>query len=682
MNNEHRGVPARLSRSVLPIAWLIAGVVGLLAQKPAPRAADLGDLSIEELMKIEVTSVAKKEQRLGRTAASVYVLTQEDIRRSGRSSLAEVLRLVPGVQVARIDNHSWAIGIRGFNDEFSNKLLVLVDGRSVYKNLYSGVYWNAQEVMLENVERIEVIRGPGGTIWGANAVNGVINIITKSAEQTTGGLAVAGTGSQDLGVVGMRYGDRMGLPGGSARGFYRMDSRFIRRKAFSPESGPGLGGDATTATGGFRMDWNPSLRDSAMVDAGYVRGSSDVEIVDRRALLDGSTRRGTEKYWGAHVLGRWSRRLSGQSSMQAQMYYDGYGRADLELPFSQHAIDIEAQHSTILGGHELIWGGEYRFAVNSSRATAGVRLVSTPNQHLRSGFLQDQFAILPDRLYLIAGVRVDSATFAPLETQPTARLLYTPNERTAWWAAVSRAARTPSLTERAVEASIGGQPGPGGLAVYPVLSGSEKARPEILVAYEAGQRLQIQSRVSLDVSLFVQRYSNLETLESGGTPIFTPGPVPRLVLPLTYGKHGHGDAYGGDVAVRWTAAEPWKLAAGYSLLEFKARADPGITDFSPGYAEGRSPRHQADLSSYLDLPHHLQLDGFVSYTSGLSRVSNFRIPAYWNASLRLGWRPTESLEFSLGGDNLGGAHMEFVSPRLPAGLEVRRSVSGKLTWRF
>jgi iron complex outermembrane recepter protein len=679
MRNDERGISARMVSVLLAIAWLTAAV--LLAQSPARRTAELGDLSIEELMNIEVTSVAKKEQRLGRIAASVYVLTQEDIRRSGRNSLPEVLRLVPGVQVARMDNHSWAIGIRGFNDEFSNKLLVLVDGRSVYKNLYSGVYWNAQEVLIENVERIEVIRGPGGTIWGANAVNGVINIITRSAEQTTGGLVIAAVGSDGKGLVGTRFGDRMDWPGKSTPGFYRIDSRFIDRGPFPAEGRRKLGGDSITGSAGLRMDWKPSERDSAMVDGGYVRGSSGLEIVDRSQLLPGITRRGTEEYWGAHALGRWKRQLSEQSSLQLQMYYDGYGRTDLELPFTQHAIDLEFQHSTILGRHEVIWGGEYRFALNSSRATALTRLVSTPNQQLRSGFVQDQFAIQPDRLYLIGGVRVDSATFAPVETQPTVRLLYTPNDKTAWWAALSRAARTPSLFERGVEASIGGQPGPGGLSIYPVLNGTEQVRPEILVAYEAGQRLQIQRRVSVDLSLYVQRYSNLATIE-GGAPVFKPGLPPRLILPLTYTNHSHGDAYGGDLAVRWTAAERWKVAAGYSLLEFKVRADPGFVDFTPGYAEGRSPRHQAQVSSYLDLPHRLQLDGFVSYTGRLAKVSYLQIPSYWGASLRLGWRPTENLEFSLGGDNLGGAHAEFGSARLPVGLLVRRSVSGKLTWRF
>jgi iron complex outermembrane receptor protein len=563
--------------------------------------------------------------------------------------------------------------MRGFNDEFSNKLLVLVDGRSVYKNVFSGVYWNAQDILLDNVERIEIIRGPGGTIWGANAVNGVINIITKPAEQSRGGRISAGAGGDEDGLVETRYGDRLG-----SRGAYRMHSKFLQQNPLGVNLRPEPAQDAITASGGVRLDWKHSDREAFLVDGGYFRGSAGTEILDRIRLLP---QQGVERYWGAHLLGRWNRRLSGGSSMQAQFYYDGYSRRDLELPFAQQTFDVEFQHQTTRGRHELIWGGEYRYSRNSSGASAWVKLAATPDLQLRSGFFQDQYALRGERLYLITGLRVDSSTFAPVEAQPTVRLLYTPDERTAWWVAVSRAARTPTLTERGVVATVGAV-SLGGQLVTATLSGSPEFRSESLVAFEAGHRIQFLGKLAMEVSLYHQRYSGLETV-SQRNPRFEPGPPPRIVLPLTYGNDSHGEADGGDLSLRWDAAERWRVSAGYGLVRMKVRTDPGKIDYTAGYAEGRTPRHQALISSHFDVTPRLQLDGFAAYAGALANISQVRIPAYWTGSVRLGWRFTANVDLSMNVDNLGGDHAEFGSPRLPTiYLNVRRNVFGRITWHF
>jgi iron complex outermembrane receptor protein len=416
---------------------------------PPPAAAkeivaDLTELSIEDLMKIEITSVSKKAQKVSDAAAAVFVITQEDIRRSGATSIADALRMAPGLEVARIDANKWAVTARGINNYLTNKLLVLMDGRSVYQPLFAGVYWNLQDTLLEDIERIEVIRGPGATLWGANAVNGVINIITKTAKETEGGLFTAGGGTNEKGFGGLRYGAKVG-----EESYLRAYGKYFNRGAFPNVTGVGSSGAWDSGSGGFRLDSDFSPDSSLTLQGDIAQGYID-DISERTVLTPPYLKTFTGSTFStANLLTRWKRKISATSDLSLQLYYDYSNNRAPDMREIRNTVDVDLQHRFALGArHDIVWGLGYRNTRGDFSADSLVTLdPSRRGDELFSGFVQDDIVLVPDRLHLILGSKLEHNDYTGVEVQPSGRLIWTPDERHTFWGAISRAVRTPSWVE-------------------------------------------------------------------------------------------------------------------------------------------------------------------------------------------------------------------------------------------
>jgi iron complex outermembrane recepter protein len=645
------------------------------------RPVDLTELSIEELLKVEVTSVSRRAEPISAAAAAVFVITQDDIRRSGATSIPEALRMVPGLEVARIDANKWAISARGFNGRFANKLLVLVDGRSVYTPLFSGVFWDVQDLLLEDVERIEVIRGPGATLWGANAVNGVINVLTRSARETAGGLVAASSGSEERGLLGLRYG---GLLGESSA--YRVYAKRFDRGSGERAAGGAGADDWSMSRAGFRLD--STLSGGGLTLQGDLYDGDVGETLTLQSLqsllprtLDTDMRVG-----GGHVLGRWQRTTAASSELVLQLFYDRTERAAALVDEDRDTFDLELQHGFAPAArHRVVWGLGYRRTGDDILGTEALSFqTARRTDELASAFLQDEVMLHPDRLWLILGSKLEHNDYSGFELQPNLRMVWIPRQRHTLWAAVSRAVRTPSRAEH--DFRLSSQViGPGGLspgsppAVVTIL-GNPDFGSEELVAWELGYRAGLAPGLFLDVATFYNDYDRLRAPRTG-TPFLVAAPAPpHLVVPIHLTNALNGSTYGAELAVDWRAAERWRLSAAYSYLRIQLHAPPG-TDPASVIAEGESPSHQLYLRSSLDLPRGLELDLMARYVDELPAPA---VDSYTSLDLRLGWRPLRRLELSLVGQNLlEETHVEFapeVIPTLPTGVE--RGVYGKLAWRF
>ncbi|HVR99809.1 MAG TPA: TonB-dependent receptor [Thermoanaerobaculia bacterium] len=630
------GLTLWLLTTLMPAGW---------GQEPG--AEDLKDLSLEELMEIDVTSVSRRSERFSGVPAALTVLTADEIRRSGANSLPEVLRLATGLHVARADGRTWAISARGFNITTANKLLVLIDGRTVYTPLFSGVFWDVQDTLLDDIERIEIIRGPGATLWGANAVNGVINIITRSAGTTQGGLAIAGGGTEERAFGGVRYGAPLG-----ERGHYRAYAKYSDRDALQRASGADARDPMWLGQGGFRSDWRGSDADTFTLQGDAYTGRSGEAIRDD-SDVDGS-----------NLLGRWSRAFSDTSNMELQVYWD---RTHRHIPglFEEHldTWDLDFQHSLRLAGrHDVVWGFGYRLM--RDRVGNGSVVAFLPprrTMELGSVFAQDEIELVADRLRLTVGSKLEYNDSTGLEVQPNVRLSWTPDERRTLWGAVSRAVRTPTrIDEDFVVYSVEGD-------IF--TQGSRDFDSEKLLAYELGFRSQLRPDLSLDVATFYNVYDDLRSQEQA------PGGGP----PITLANNLEGETYGVELRSYWQATPRWRWHASYVYLEKDLRVLPGSTDVTGGKGEGNDPRHRASLRSSLDLADGVELDGWLRYVDELPFPE---VPSYLELDLRLGWRPTEDLELALVGQNLlHESHPEFGVPT-PIRPEVERGVYGKATWRF
>jgi iron complex outermembrane receptor protein len=646
------------------------------------RGTDLTELSLEELMNIEVTTVARKEQKLSQAAAAVYVLTQEDIHRSGATSIAEALRMVPGLNVARIDANTWAISARGLNERFSNKLLVLIDGRSVYNPLFSGVYWDIQDTLLPDVDRIEVIRGPAGALWGANAVNGVINIITKSAKVTQGGLVVAGDGDEEKGFGAVRYGGKFG-----DNLYYRVYGKYFDRDDFVTPSGENAHDAWRVGRGGFRIDWDVADYDLLTFQGDYYSGRfGDRVVIPALAPPFEQTRIGDFPISGGNILGRWRRILSETSDLALQFYYDRTEREDAVHQELRDTVDIEFQHRFAFGRwQEVVWGLGYRFTTDDLRGSSFVSFDPiSRGDHLFSAFIQNDLTLVDNRFRLTLGSKFEHNSYTGFEVQPNARLLWTPHRQHTIWAAISRAVRTPSRFEDSVRASLAVFPGLSPTCPAPlcevVLVENRGFKSETLLAYELGYRVQPTPWFSVDLALFYNIYDDLRTVEPG-TPFFQSSPPPaRLILPQRADNRMDGQIYGVEVAAHWAVAERWKLALGYSWLQVQLHRDPSSRDVMAENAEGENPQHQVHLRSFLDLPYNLKFDTALYYVDKLTALN---VPSYLRVDARLAWHPTRALEISIALQNLfDRRHLEFGPSLLVSPSEVERNVYGKILWRF
>ena len=645
--------------------------------------SDLVNLSLDELLQVEVTSVSKKEERLFQAPAAIHVITQEDIRRSGLKTLPEVLRLAPGLEVARIDSSKWAISPRGFNGRYANKLLVLIDGRTVYTPIFSGVFWNQQSLLLEDVERIEVIRGPGATLWGANAVNGVINVITKDAASTTGGLVSVGGGTEERAFTGARYGSALGK-----NAFVRVFGSYSKHDNFEDFDGDDTAGspfgDAgddewTSALGGFRLDWRPTSSDHVTV-LGDVRGgrsNSRTTVVSYTAPFS-RTFTADGEFVNLDLLGRWTHVFSETSDLSVQAYYDFNGLDEEDvLAWNVNTGDIDLHHRfRPLPRQEIVWGVGYRAIQDSIHRSEVLSFApSTHLLHVVSAFIQDDITLVRDRLRLVLGSKIEHNDYSGFELQPSGRLLWTPSEKSTVWASVSRAVRTPTRVSESSRFDIASSPG-----LVTSLQGNRGFEAEDLLALELGVRFQPWEFASLDLSAFYNEYNDLVGFQAG-TPFFEASPgAPHAVVPIGYENILDAETYGFEVAAQYRLREWWRLAGSISVMQLDSHGGGNDVLGTEAHDEMQVIHHQAQLHSMINLPWKIELDLGLWYADSIAQGG---IPSRVRLDLRLGWKPTERLEVSIGAqDLLDGAHPEFPSEVLTNSSEVERSFWGSIRWRF
>ena len=626
---------------------LMASQSAVAQTSPPPSSqVSLKKLSVEELMDVEVTSVSRRPERLSETASAVQVITSEDIRRSGATSLPEVLRLASNLHVAQVDSSQWAISARGFNNTAANKMLVLIDGRIVYTPLHAGVLWDIQDVLLEDIDRIEVISGSGATLWGANAVNGVISITTKQARDTQGLLIEGGGGTQPRGFMNVRYGGQFG-----SDGHYRVYGKTFGRARTLFATGLDANNEWHLGQGGFRIDWNHAHVNSFTVQGDFYDGQEDHPTTQPTDIK------------GGNVLTRWSRRLSNGSDLSLQFYYDRTHRFIPPVLAEDLSIyDLDFQHHLHLGDrNELIWGLGYRQIhddIHNDLLLAFLPAEVTRRRY--SGFVQHEVALIKDRLNVTVGSKLEHNDYTGMEFQPSGRVMWKVDRRQMAWGAVSRAVRTPSRFDR--ELFIPARP--------PfLLAGGPDFQSEDSLSYELGYRVRPHDRVSLSVASFYTDYTNLRSIEELNPP---------RPLPVTIGNGLQGESYGVEVTGDYYVNDWWRLHGGYTEMRISLRPELTSTDRSNGSGESHDPNRRLLLRSSIDAFHHVQFDSIFRF---VSEIRNQQLPGYAELDLHLSWQPKPSLEFSIVGQNLlHDKHAEFGSPG--SRQEIERSVYGKVVWRF
>ncbi len=605
----------------------------------------LKQLSIEQLMNLEVTSVSKRAERLAQTASAIQVITREDIRRSGASSLPEALRLAGNLQVAQVDSRQWAISARGFNSTTANKLLVLIDGRTVYTPLFSGVFWDVQDVPLADIDRIEVISGPGATLWGANAVNGVINVSTKNANDTQGLLLSGGGGTELRGFGTARYG---GALGSSVR--YRIYGRGFARDPSVLPNAQDATDDWHLGQGGFRVDWDGSHGNRVTLQGDLYDGR-----IGQPSAADIAVS-------GGNVMAKWSRAISETSTLAAQLYYD---RTHRNIPgtFGEDldTYDVDFHHGARLGTrHDVVWGLGYRLI--NDRVVNTSALAFLPPQVARqwfTGFVQDEIALVRDRLHVALGTKVEHNDYTGVEIQPSGRVNWRLSPSGTLWAAVSRALRTPSRIDRELFAR---------LSPASFLAGGPGFHSEKELAYELGYRHQ-QGSLALSVATFYSRYHGLRSVEQ-----LNPPAADTIVI----GNGQDGESFGAELTAEYWIANRWRVRAGYTELRNHIWRNPGSTDTSRGSAEAHTPDRQFFLHSSVDLPARVRLDARFR---AVDDIANQQVPAYAELNAKLTWQPTSKLDLSLVGQSLlHPRHAEFGT--LPMRRKIERGVYGVVEWRF
>jgi iron complex outermembrane receptor protein len=630
---------------VLLLAAGIAGAVRCdwVAAQPTNPVEELGGMSLEELANVQVTSVSKSGESLRTAPAAIYVITHDDIVRSGATSVPEALRLAPNLQVTRLSSSDYVISARGFggnpgDQSFSDKLLVLIDGRSVYSPLYSGVYVDAMDVMLEDVDRIEVISGPGATLWGANAMNGVVNIITRPAEMTEGTLVSAAGGNQEKNAAA-RYGGK--LDEDTAYRFYGMG---FRRDALELPSGASAGDAWSKGQAGFRIDRTGADDTSTLQGDLYRATENQPQQAD--LMID-----------GANLLGRWQHRISAQSQLQVQAYYDLSERFSPagDGAFVLRTYDVEIQQSLALGSaQKLIWGAGER--VNDYEITNTSELLFIPPARaltLGNVFAQDTVA-LSRALSATVGIKLEDDPYSGWSPLPDARLAWTLNESNQLWAAASRAIRSPTPFDVDVVEKAG---------PTVILTGNPSFEPERVWAYEIGYRAQPAAALSFSVSAFYNVYDDLRTVEAG--PVF----------PFEWGNRMAGDTYGLEVWGNYQVTDWWRLSPGLSTLRNRLSFKPDSSGLLGIAQAGDDPSGHGSLTSSMDLGRNVTFDASIRYVAALPDPA---LPGYYDMRARIGWRASKNLELSVTGSNLLNArHLEFPAPY---GEEITRSVMVQAQW--
>ena len=632
----------RLRAAALALACAAFAASGARAQS----VEELQQLSISELANVDVSSVSKSSQPLSEAPASIYVITHDEIVRSGATSIPEILRLAPNLFVAQTSASSYVITARGFSgsnsaQDFSDKLLVLIDGRSVYTPMFSGVYWDMQQVPPEDIDRIEVISGPGATLWGANAVNGVINIITKKSYETQGGFAEVGGGNLEQ-QASVQYGGRLGPDltwRAYATDFYDADTQ--------TSTGAPSHDHWTNPQGGFRLDWTPTAADSLSLQGDAFQG------------LEAQDNAPDEEINGRNIEGRWSHAWASGSDLQVQAYYDREGRTTAgadDGSFWVDAYDLDVQDG-------FNWGSRQKLVVGGGVRLDAYEIIGTPQLqfdpasrvlNLSNVFAQDTIS-LTRTVDLMAGLKLEDDPYSGVRPLPDLRLSWTPTSSIMLWSAISRAIRAPTPFDRDVREYSGS-------TLF--ITGAD-FQPETLTAYEAGVRLQPSSRASLSISGYYNVYDNLKTVD----------PNPTTFIPLYFGNNIQGDTYGMEAWGSYQMLSWWRMMAGLDLLSEHLKFDPAAIPLLPLSQEGDDPSRQATLRSSMNLGPNVTFNADLRYVGVLPDP---HLPSYVELNSRIGWTLTPHLELALAGFNLLHArHEEF-----PGSPEVPRSVFAELRMHF
>ena len=652
---------------------------------PAPsdkplQSDDLFKMSLEDLMNIEITSVSKQKQKVSQAPAAVSVITQDDIRRSGLNSIAELLRLSPGLDVARVTGSVTAVSSRGFNDVYANKLLVLMDGRTVYTPLFSGVYWDSVDYVLADLERIEVIRGPGATLWGANAVNGVINITTKSARDTQGWLVSGRAGTEEY-DASARYGGKI-----DDRTFYRVYAKWRDVDNFDTATGDDAHDGWDSLRGGFRVDRYATDKDTLTVqgDAYTSRLGETLSLPTFVPPTFRNTRFGDAPESGGNVLARWTHVVSDTSDFSVQAFYDRFEFKDPQFAYKQDTLDIDFQHRfQPAQRQEVIWGAGFRFLADDLGDSDVMKF--TPHNrddYIVNAYLQDDLTLIPDRLHVFLGTKVEDNSYVGVEVEPSVRVLWTPDQKNSFWAAVSRAVRTPSRFEEDGQITLSRGPEPtSGLPFTADTRGNRSLESERLWAYELGYRVRPNQSLTIDAALFANVYDDLRSLDPGDPSLpFTP-PFPHLSIPVDVGNKLNGESYGVELAANWSITPDWRVAASYTFLTLSLHQTSSSTDVTnQRLIEGASPRNQFQIHSYYNITKDLEFNSSLYYVEHLRSGD---VPSYLRLDAGVTWRPRKDVEITVGVQNaLDDRHPEFANVLNTVSSEVPRSVFAQLLWRF
>ncbi|MEM7235626.1 MAG: TonB-dependent receptor, partial [Planctomycetota bacterium] len=627
------------------------------------------DLDLDDLMNIdvEVTSVSRKAQRLQDTPAAIFVVTGEDIRRTGSTNIPDALRYVPGIQVGRINASTWAIGTRGFNNEFTNKLLTMMDGRSIYTPVFGGTYWDANDTLMEDIDRIEVVRGPGGTLWGANAVNGVINILTKRPKDTQGLLVSGGVGTKEEGFGGARYGGKIG-----ENAHYRVYGKYFQR-----DGGYGFAADDwNNLQGGFRAEWEPTAQDLINIQGDVYHGDSG-QFSRAVSLTPPFFRAGTidQRRQGMNALGRWTHKFSDGADTRFQIYLDEYRRSNQILSHRVQTLDMEFQNRFQLPGrNELIWGADFRFQHDEMTATETITMTPPVRDYQRAGvFVQNEWKAIEDTLSITAGTKVEVNDFTGFEIQPSARAFWKVHERHSLWASVSRAVRTPTRINEDANILFGID-ATSGLPTR--VLGDGTLNSEELLAYELGYRTRPHDRVSLDFVGFLHDYENIHGLTAAAP---TAG-----FIPLPFSNNLKAETYGIEAAATflllkdWNVIKNWKLYATYNWLKVDTR--PVGVSSNANAPETQAPRNQFTIRSSMNITDDVDFDIGFRYTDDISGVG---APSYFVMDVRVAYRPVKNLEVSVAARNLlDNHHFEFPLQTFTVPSQVEPSIFAQLTWTW
>jgi iron complex outermembrane receptor protein len=624
---------------------------------------DLASLSVDDLMNVEVTSVSRKAQKLSDTPAAVFVITQDDIRRSGATSIPEVLRIVPGLEVARLTGNAWAVSARGSNGQYANKLLVMIDGRSLYTPLFGGVFWDVQDTLLEDIDRIEVIRGPGGTLWGANAVNGIINIITKHAIETQGTLVTAGGGAAEGPLGAARFGGSLGN-----NRYYRAYAKSFGRPDSSSGSLPTH--DALSMDqAGFRADWTSRGGDTFTAQGDRYRGAAGGTgaTVDPANPFDSHV--SLTRLSGQNLQFRWQSVQSSRSDTSLQAYVDDTSRSDSNMVITRRTVDVDFdQHLKLGSRNDAVWGLGYRRS-NDNAVGAGFTLIRGSNiSGIATAFVQDEIAVV-QRLRLTLGTKIQFDSVSHLQLQPTLRLLFKLSPRQTMWAAATSAVRTPAETELYGRINVGAFPdGAGGTALV-VVHGNPTLKPERVEAYEVGYRWQLSANTGFDATAFHNRIRDITGAAPQAPSIDSSG---QLIFPINVENFLDNSAYGAEFLLTNAVTPNWNIALGYSFLQSVTFDDDGLRS-----TVVTEPKNQLQLRSNMQLSQQFALNAAAFYAG---RIGD-DVPAYVRLDAQLSWHPAKQWDFSITVQNLLHArHEEFA--RTAGGITIPRTVNGKITWRF